>query len=194
MSYVIAGPVVFLALALAMGSAQAADGRFDCAPGESTQLSAVPGGVLASWACIVSDGTGYRYSWNRAVAATGFLPDVPAIRKALAAPEPVAALNALLANRKCADSPAIQALCDEAQRVEQRSTASLPTLWQTRPASWGGVSVYRLTSAGPDLGAPVGVIGRALCDCAAWSGSPRADNSRLCQTQPGGVSFCFPAP
>lgn len=194
MSYVIAGPVVFLALALAMGSAQAADGRFDCAPGESTQLSAVPGGVLASWACIVSDGTGYRYSWNRAVAATGFLPDVPAIRKALAAPEPVAALNALLANRKCADSPAIQALCDEAKQVEDRSTASLPVLWQTRPASWGGVSVYRLAGGAPDLSKPAAVIGRTLCDCVAYAGAVNADGSKLCKTQPAGVSFCYPAP
>lgn len=183
-----------LNLALLASAAHAADGRFDCAPGESTQISAVPGGVMASWACVTYDGTGYRYTWNRAVATPGFLADVPGIRKALGSSDPVGALNALLAGRKCSDSAAIQALCDEAQRVEQRSAASLPTLWQTRPASWGGVSVYRLTSAGPDLGAPVAVIGRALCDCAAWSGTPRADNSRLCQTQPAGVSFCFPAP
>lgn len=183
-----------LTLALLASSAQAADGRFDCAPGESTQISAVPGGVMASWACITYDGTGYRYTWNRAVATPGFLADVPGIRKALGSSDPVGALNALLAGRKCSDSPAIQALCDEAQRVEQRSTASLPTIWQTRPASWGGVSVYRLTSAGPDLSKPAAVIGRTLCDCEGYAGAVNADGSRLCKTQAEGVSFCYPTP
>lgn len=183
-----------LLLALLASAAHAADGRFDCAPGETTQLSAVPGGVMATWACITSDGTGYRYTWNRVAATSGFIPDVPAIRRALAAPDATAALNTLLAGRKCSDAPAIQSLCDEAQRVADRSTASLPALWQTRPAAWGGVSVYALKAGAPDLSKPAAVIGRTLCDCEGYAGSVNADGSKLCKTQASGVSFCYPTP
>lgn len=180
-----------LALALLASAAQAQ--TLDCRPQRPVLLDLSLSGVTASWPCVIA-ANGFTYRWNRVAATWGAIPEVGDIVDALAAPDAVARLNKLLGGRPCSGSAAVQALCDEAKATELRSTASLPTLWQTRPASWGGVSVYRLTSAGPDLSAPVSVIGRALCDCDAYSGTPRADNSRLCQTQAAGVSFCFPAP
>lgn len=184
---------VLLTLALLTGAAQAqtvACGAED----KPVFLNLGLSGVVASWPCVINDGSGFRYEWNRVAGSWGEIPEARQLVAAIRTPDMKAAINKLLGGRGCDTSPAVQALCDEAIKMEPARSPNLPTLWQTRPASWGGVSVYRLTSAGPDLSAPVAVIGRVLCDCAAYSGTPRADNSRLCQTQPAGVSFCFPAP
>lgn len=184
-------------LALLTSAAQAQ--TLDCRPQRPVLMDLSLSGVTVSWPCVIA-ANGFTYRWNRVAATWGAIPEVGDIVDALAAPDAVGQLNRLLGGRPCSGSAAVQALCDEARASENRSTASLPTLWQTRPAPWGGTSVYRLTAAGPDLSAAVGGIGRTLCDCAAYSQPVRADGSRLCQTRPAtatapaGVSFCQPAP
>lgn len=182
-----------LLLALLASAAQAQ--TLDCRPQRPVLLDLSLSGVTASWPCVIA-ANGFTYRWNRVAATWGAIPEVGDIVDALAAPDAVARLNKLLGGRPCSDSAAVQALCDEARASENRSTASLPVLWQTRPAPWGGTSVYRLTAAGPDLSAAVGGIGRTLCDCAAYSQPVRADGSRLClsRAEPAGVSFCQPTP
>lgn len=158
---------LFIVCAHAAGGA-----AFDCVPDSPSAVhsGASAEGSWLSWPCDIEGGYGRR--WNRIVWPDGYVSDFPAIYAALAAPNRLAAVNALLAGRGCDDSPLVRRLCDAAQADERRTV--LPAQWVTRAASWGGVGVYGFVD-GQLQGTILQLHGRNIilgsgveCDCMAF--------------------------